>query len=111
MKKLILGVDITGLRFTDENIKNKTPVELMTDTIENVILSYAMQLQGLTEKDRRIYYKVHDIFTDAIKQSLTEVQLDDEYIGFIRKCFRETKLMPTLLLERVEKRIEEIQDR
>jgi hypothetical protein len=108
MKTLTLGVDIEGLRFTDENLKNKTPVELMTDTIENVILTYAMQKQGLAEDERRMYYKIHDIFSAA---TTTTVELDDAYVGFIRKCFRESKLMPTLLLERVEKRLAEIQDR
>lgn len=111
MKKLQLGVDISGLRFTDENMKNKSPIELMVDTIENVILTYALQKQGLMEDERRIYYKVHDLFAKAVDQHFADgidtIDLDDAYIEFISKCFKETKLMPTLLLQRVEKKIME----
>jgi hypothetical protein len=110
MKTLNLNANFSSLNLTEED-KKRNPVEIVSQVIENVILGYASQVRGLDEKERRQYYKICDAFEKVKINKAETIELDDEYIGFIRKCFRESKLIPNPLLKQVEKLIEEIKDR
>jgi hypothetical protein len=109
MKTLKLAISKEGLNLDEE--KDKTPIELSTNIIKNVVLLWGNQQRGLSEEDRRLYYKISDAFDKAVKDNLEEIELEDQWIGFIRKCFKEAKLIPDNLLRRVEELIEGIKDR
>jgi hypothetical protein len=104
MKTLSLKVDLSTLNISDED-KQKNGAEVATNIIKNVIYSYATQNKGFTEDERRIYYKICDAFDVVIKDKKEEVILDDSYIVFIKKVFKETRLIPNDLLRKIEELI------
>lgn len=110
MKVLSLKADFSGADLNEQD-KAVEPIQASVNVIKSVILAYASSQKGLTEKDRRITYKILDVLDDATKEKSESVNMDDDWIGFIRLCFRETRLMPTLILRSVEKLIESIKDR
>ena len=111
MKTINLKISLDGLNFNDEDSK-KSSVEMCTIVIKNIMLGWANQQQkGMPEEDRRKYYKITDIFDKAVKENLETVELEDDWMGFIRKCKREVGLMPNELLRRVEEKIDEVKDR
>jgi hypothetical protein len=85
-----------------ENEANKTDIEFFAIVVENVVLAYGQQQRGFDEKERRQFYKILDTFETAKKAGSNTIQLEDDWVGFIKKCFRETKLMPNKLLEQIE---------
>lgn len=111
MKKLDLMISLEGLKFQQEN--SKTPQELMMDVITDVIFAYGSQkpTRGLDERERRQYYKIADKFDEAKKGGAESIELEDDWFGFIRKCFRETSYNPITLYRRVEEKIEAVSDR
>ena len=110
MKKLNLKIDISELKL-DPLDENKSPEEISVAIIKNVILAYGNQNRGFGEEDRRKYYKISNVFDQAIKGKLSEIELEDEWFGFIKKCFRETLLIPSKLLEKVEETVSSVNDR
>lgn len=110
MKKLSLKFDLEGLNFNGEDDK-KNAVELSTSTIKNLILHFGAQKQGLVDDERRKFYKICDAFEKALKENATEVELEDDWFGFIKKSFREVKYIPSDLSRRVENLIDQVPDR
>lgn len=111
MKTLKMIVSREGVKLPPED-EVRSDQGLVAEVIKNIILNYGAQHQGgLTEEDRRLYYKLADIFEKADKEKLESVELEDNYFGLIKKCKRETMLMPNLLIRRVEELIEEVKDR
>ena len=106
MKTLNLKITTEDL-ILNEADKQKNPVELVTNTIKNVIIAWGAQKQGgLSEEDRRKYYKISDIFDEVVKKNLESVDIEDDWMGLIRKCFGGF-LIPTNLLRQVEKLVQE----
>ena len=110
MKTLSLALNVEGLTLVGED-KEKSPVELCTLVMKNMILAFGAQNRGLSEDDRRRYYKICGVFEKAVKENLDKVELEDDWFGFIKKCRREGLLMPSDLLKRVEDLVEEVKDR
>jgi hypothetical protein len=112
MKTLTLTLDLKDLKLGDVD-KDKTDIEICTQVIKNVILNWGMsgQRRGLDEESRRKFYKISDAFDKAIADKTPTIELDDDWMGLIRKCFRETDLIPDKLLRQVEERIAEVKDR
>lgn len=106
-KKLNLKIDIIGLELGEEE-KKLSPIELCTKIISNVMYGYSSQVRGLPKNERKQFYNINKIFDKAIKENIEEVELDSTDVGFIKKCFRETKLNPNDLLEKVENMIDNI---
>jgi len=103
MKKLNLVIDLEGIGKDDK----RTPQEVAITIIENIMLNYGEQQKptGLSEVERRLFYKITDVFAVARKDKLESVDLDDDWLNFIRKCFR-VNLMPNKVLQKVERLIE-----
>ena len=110
MKQLKLNFDKSGL-ILDEVDKQKSPEELSVAIIKNVILAYGQHQKGISEEDRLKFYKISDAFDKAIKDKSEEVELEDDWIGFVKKCFREAPLLPSPLLRVVEENLRAIQNR
>ena len=103
MKTLSLKIDKEKLELNPAE-SEKNPVELAVTIIKNVILACAMQdnKRGLSEDDRRKFYKISDVLDNAVKENLEAVELEDDWMGFIKKSFRDAKLLPDKLLRQVE---------
>jgi len=112
VKKLRLSFDKEGLKLPKDE-EDKSAIELSTIIIRNMILSWATanQKRGLGYDDRRKYDKICDVFEAAAKDKTEEVELEDDWMGFIRKCMRECELIPNKLLRKVEELIEDVKDR
>jgi len=109
MKKLGLNIELGNLNVTEED-KKKSPIEITTTVIKNILLGYAQQNRGFNEDERRQYYKICDIFDLAVKENKEEIEIDDAYLALIKKSFKETKLMPNDLLRKVENLLTEIKE-
>ena len=108
MKTLNLGISLEGLNLDAETVK-LSATEIATKVIKNVIVAYGQAQRGLSEEERRLFYKVSDALEAA--KDATEVALEDTWFGFVKKCFKDSRLMPDLLLRRVEEKISEVKDR
>jgi hypothetical protein len=104
MKSLNLNLNLEGLNLSKED-STKSAQQILSDVIQNVILGYGQQKQGLGEVDRRKFYKIQDALEVAIKEGKESVELEDDWMGFMKTAFREVKLMPNLLLRRVEEKV------
>ena len=107
MKVLSLKVDTSTLNLGEEE-KKMTITDLVTRVINNVLYNYSQQTRGLIKVDRNMFYYLTKLFEKAVKENLESVELSDEECGFIRKCFRETRLSPSALLQEVEEIIDNL---
>lgn len=110
VKTVNINVDLEGIDLAAE-IKDLPTTEIVMNVLRSVILNFGSTKRGLDEKDRRIYYKICDVFDEAKKSKSEEIELEDEWFGFIKKCFKETPLMPDKLLRRVEEAVGAVKDR
>jgi len=110
MKELKLSLDVGGINIGEED-KKKNPSEIVTTVIKNVCLTWAQSKRGMAGEDRKLYYKMCDVFDVAVKEKADSVSLDDNVIGFIRKAFREATLVPDVLLRKIEDLVDAIKDR
>lgn len=110
MKTLSLDLKLDGLKLEGED-KEKTPRQLASVVLKNIVLIWASQNRGLNEDDRRRYYKISDVLETAEKENLNSVDLEDDWIGFLKKCRREALAMPSELFRRVEEMLGEVKDR
>ena len=101
MKDLKLELDLEKLQLNDED-KKASAQKIINNIIQNVILGYGQQQRGFDEKERRQYYKIADALEAAEKSGAEVVSLEDDQMGFLKKCFRESKLMPNTLLRQIE---------
>lgn len=104
MNILKLNLDLTGIDFGDDKEKGKeiNPIEIASTVCKNIMFSYAQNQRGLTGEERRQYYRICEALDGAIKNNNYEVQLEDSDAGFLRKCKRECKMLPSDVLKRVE---------
>lgn len=101
MKTLELKLDLEKLNLGEED-KKQSVQKIISNVIQNVILGYGQAQRGLDEKERRQYYKIADALELAEKENRVTIELEDEWFGFMKKCFRESKLMPNNLLRQIE---------
>jgi len=110
MKVLNLKIDLQDLKLSEEE-KKKNPVEISTSVIKNVIIGAAQASRGMSEEDRRLYYKLCDSFDKAIAENQEAVEIDDSWANFIKKGFKEAKLIPNDLLKKIEDLVAAIKDK
>jgi len=110
MKNLSLKIDTSKLKLEEQD-KKLSPIEMSTKVIMNVLIQYSQQNRGLLKDERNQIYKLDSIFEEAVKNKTEIIELDDKDIGFIRKCFKDTRLTPNDLLHLVEVNIDNIKDR
>lgn len=111
MKKLKLTFDVNGLKLDDEH-KNKTSSELSHLVIKNVVFAFIMQSKAPMEEERWKFWKACDAMEKAVADKADVVELEDDWMGLIRKVFREMiGLAPTDLLRKVEENIRVVEDR
>jgi hypothetical protein len=108
IKKLNLKIDITGLELGEEE-KKLTPIGLSTRVMSNVMFGYSTQVRGLSKPERTQFWRIGKQFDKAVKEGIETIELDSTDAGFIRKCFRESKLNPSELLERVESLVDSME--
>lgn len=107
--KLVLDIKEKGIELPKEH-EGKPANKIVTEIIKNICLMSGGP-RGLTEADRLLFYKVSDAFAVAVKEKAESVKLEDEWMGFIRKCKREATFTPDLLSRRIEELIDAVQDR
>jgi hypothetical protein len=110
MKDLKLVLDLEALKLNEED-KKQTVQKIINNVIQNVVLGYGQQQRGFDEKERRQYYKIADALEAAEKSNAESVTLEDDQMGFLVKCFRESKLMPNTLLRQIENLILGVENR
>ena len=104
MKTKILdfkNIDISNIDLLPEE-RAKHITELTIPIILNAIINYTNQQRGLFKTERSLFYSVSPKLEETMKNKTDTLEITDEECGFIRKCFRETKLIPTSLLKPVE---------
>lgn len=105
MKSLQLDISLEGIQISPED-KEKTPQSMCVEIISSVISAYGGQKRGFNEIDRRKYYKIMDVFEEALKNpEIKSVNIEEDWMSFIKICFRDVTLMPNKLLKRVEENI------
>lgn len=110
MRILSLKLDYTKLNLTEED-KKSSPIDVSIKVINAVLYSYVQQYKGVGEQERKLYYKLQDIFADASLNKIEFLSLEDDLASFLRKVFRETKLTPNNLLRQVEENIEKTKEK
>lgn len=105
MKILNLKIELTEKLNLNDQDKLKSCDELCSLVITNVMLSYGQQQRGFEETERKKFYKITDAMDKAVELKTMEVELEDDWMGFLKKCFRETKLIPNPLLRVVEENV------
>lgn len=111
MKTLSLKISTEGLKLNPEDSKMST-AELVAMVIKNVMLGWGQQQpKGMQEEDRRLFYKICDALEKAVKDKVEAIDLEDTWMGFIRKCKKEIGMNPNELIRRIEELIENVKDR
>jgi hypothetical protein len=105
MKVLELKLDMSKLNLSEED-KKSTPASIVGDVLKTVIVGYSQQQKGLNQPERKQFYTITDILDKAALDNKDKIELADTEMGFIKKCFRETKLTPNNLLRQVEDLLE-----
>ena len=110
MKTLTVSFSKEGLNLSDD-IKDLSPQGLFLNVFKNIIFFFSLPTKGLKEDDRRLYYKIYDVLEKAVEDSSETVDLEDNWLGFMRKCKREASITPDKLLRKVENLIDEAKDK
>ena len=107
MKKLNLDVDLSNVKLN--KIDQDMPViELVTEMMDQMMVGFANESKGLTDKQRRKYYRILDVF-DAAKASKNPIiELEDGWYDFLNSCKTNGKFLPSRLLAKVEGVIENL---
>lgn len=108
MKTLSLKIDISDLNLNPTE-KDMSYQEIFSRVIVNSIMSYSQQSRGLLKEERNMIYTIDDSLKTAVKGKKDSIELDDKVFGFIKKCFRETKLEPNNLIRKVENNIDSVE--
>jgi len=109
-KKLNINLSLENVTFKDVTEPVK-PQQVFYNFLSDCIALYGMQTNRLSEADREAVYGIRAKFNEVLKTDATEIELDDAWLGFIRKVFREGKFDPTILNERIERLVKEVKDR
>lgn len=125
MKTLSLKVEKGDLNLPNDT-KDKSPQELIFLAIKTIIRAYAndlvpmgqgLKMRNLNDDERRLYYKIQDAFEEVLKVGENgapmpdTIELEDNWMGFISKCRKETTFMPDNLLRQTEQLIDAVKDR
>jgi len=108
MKTMKFTVSLEGMDLPPQDAARSIQ-DLVGVVLQNIMHSYAKN--GLRKDERKMYYAVVGKMDAAVSEKAEEIQLEDDEVGFLRKCSREAQMIPNRLLERVEKNIDDIEDR
>lgn len=111
MKIMPLIVNIEGISNFSEDEKKMSPQKLVSELTKNIILSCAHQRGGLSEMDRKKFYKICDALDAAVLAGKESVELDDDWMALIRDSKLNSKLIPNEFLRRVEVLIDSVENR
>ena len=109
MKKLSLVINLEDITMAEK--EPKEPREITYNILIGIVNSYANEKRGLNYEEQRKFYKIFDLLDKAKKEKLDEIELDDDWVGFLRKCMHESKTLPSRLVNRVFDLIDAIPDR
>jgi hypothetical protein len=110
MKEFNLNIDLTELNLNEED-KKKPAKDIISVVISNTIYTYSTQMKGLLQAERKLFYTISTVLENTVKSDSDLANFEDGEWGFIKKCFRETKLTPSALLKKVEEAIELVSNR
>ncbi len=116
MKILSLNFDKESVGELTGEDAGKSSQELCYLVCKNIIITWGMSKQGLSEEERRKFYKICDAFESLLNSAKQgtglpeEIKLDDSYMEFISQCKKESKLFPNKLLQKVEELIDGAKD-
>ena len=85
--------------------KDTSPEKLAAHIIIGAMLSYSQQNKGILASERKQYYKITDELGKALDENKSEFPVNEQDFGFLRKIFREVKLVPNGLLKQIEDQI------
>lgn len=105
MNKLKMMVSLEGIN-TGESADKPTPVQVSANVIKNIMFSYAQGMRGLTGEERKQYYRISAALDEAVKNNAEVVEIEDQDAGFLKKCRREARMLPSDILQRVEENID-----
>ncbi len=110
MKELSLVINTEDLSLGEEE-KKMSNQELFAAVINNVLLSYSKQINGLVKYEREYVYEIDQNIKKAIIDKINIIELRDSTVAFLRKSFKEVKLTPNSILKKIEENIDAIKDR
>lgn len=105
MPKLSLMLETNNCNLQPEDTK-KTPQEIASQLLKNIVLLFAQQIRGFNKGERKLYYTITDKLANSLKDSKTEVEFDDSEWGLIKRSFKEVKLEPNNVIRNLEELIE-----
>lgn len=108
MKALNLEFDITDLQLKPEAGVVPTAIELSRRIIQVVIMQYSEQRGGLIKAERNQSYWLRKELEKAAATEIKILEIPDDIFGFLRKVFREVKMPPDKILEKVEANLDAV---
>lgn len=108
MRQLNLDFDTSDLEIKPEAGVVPSALELSRRIIIVVINQYSEQRGGLIKAERNQSYWLRKELEKAVATEIKVLELPDDVCGFLRKVFREVKMPPDKLLEKVENNIDAI---
>ena len=114
MKTLSLDINLEGIKLNPSDEAKSKP-EIARDIIKSMI-SFWQQTKvnnrgQVSEDDRRKIYKIFDCLDKVVKDSLTTLELEDDWMGFLRTVKREGGWPYHEVWFRMEQLIDEVKDR
>ena len=107
MKSLNLCFELNGLELQGSD-KGKSAVELSAEIIKQIMAGYINTLvekRVPCEEERRKYYKVCDCLKETLELKLGVLELEDDWMGQLRKSFRDCPFRPNDLVRKVEENV------
>ncbi len=107
MKTLSLMIDTSTMVLQGEDAQS-SPQKLSYNMIRNICMNWSMDEQakrrGMSEEDRRLYYKLCDDIEEAVETGAETVELEDDRYGFLKKCCKAPSF-PSALQRKVDENI------
>ena len=107
MKTLSLEFEMNDLKLQEPDLKLGS-AEFMKRVIASAVMQYSDQHNGIGKLERNQAYWLRETLERAVKDDMKEVEIADDVFGFLRKVFRDTRLIPDKILERVERNIDAV---
>lgn len=71
-------------------------------------MNYSDQRGGLSKVERNQVYWLRENLEKAVATEIKTLEVPDDIFGFLRKVFREVKMTPDKILQRVEANIDAV---
>lgn len=107
-KQLNLDFDTKDIQLKPEAGGTPTAIELSRRIIQVVIMNYSDQRGGLIKAERNQAYWLRKELEKATATETKILEVPDDIMGFLRKVFREVKMPPDAILQKVEDNIDSV---